>query len=273
MRSIRFIGLLSLVGCAPETGIWLLEIDASDASECEDTLVHNFVDVVAPAADSAEDGNWTDEESSTKSPELAFVQVENGGGKICSMLWGNKVLPGTCDGSSWSFEWNAEEVGDVSNVHALGYTFSQSYEYRATTRLSLEVSSESGTGTLNNSNTTSDSYIESDMWAQAVGVPDGRLPAGRYLKTQTTDAEGNPSLVATNNSRPNSECAASECTLDAESSCTTPERIVRAYYYDFGENPDYNSMKNNTQSSGFPQAPNSGQQGNGQQGNGQQDGE
>jgi hypothetical protein len=233
-------------------------------------LVHNFVDVIDPTTQTTEDGNWTEEESSSQSPELVFVQVENSGGKICSMLWGNKILPGTCDGSTWSFEWALEDTGDVSSVHALGYTFSQTYEYRAKTNLNLEVSSVSGTGTLNTSSTTSDSYIESDMWAQAVGVPVGRLPAGRYLKKRTTDDDGNPTTVAVNNSRPNSECAASECTLDATSTCATPERIVRAYYYDFGEDPDYNTVKNATQAAGYPQAPNNGQQGGGQQGGEQQ---
>jgi hypothetical protein len=261
MRSIRFLGLICFIGCAPETGIWLLEIDASGASECEETLAHNFVDVVAPATEADEDPNWTEEGNSTKSPELVFVQVESGGGSLCSMLWGGKVLPGTCDGSTWNFEWIAEDKGDSSSVHALGYTYSESYEYRAKTSLSLNVSSESGTGALNSSSTTNDSYIESDMWAQAVGVQNGRLPASRYLKTQTTDAEGAPVLVGTTNSRPNSECAASECTLDAASTCSAPERTVRAYYYAFGDDPNYNNVKTNTQSAGFPAAPSSGQQG------------
>jgi hypothetical protein len=269
MRSIPILGLLSLLGCAPDTGIWLLEIDASGASECETTLAHNFVDVVAPTTGADEDPNWTEEDNSTQSPELVFVQVESGGGDLCSMLWGTKVLPGTCVGSSWNFKWDAEDMGDSSSVHALGYTYSESYEYRAKTNLSLNVSSESGTGTLKSSSTTNDSYIESDMWAQAVGVTTGRLPAGRYLKTQTTNAEGAPTISATANTRPDSECAASECTLDATSTCSTPERTVRAYYYAFGDDPNYNNVKNNSQSAGFPTVPNN----NGQQGDGPDSGE
>jgi hypothetical protein len=258
MPSIRFLALLPLLGCAPEMGIWLLEIDAVNTVECEETLSHNFIDVVPPTTES-EDPNWTEEENGSESPELAFVQVEKGGGNLCVMLWGNKTLPGTCDGSSWNFEWSGEEKGNSSRVHALGYTYSHDYDYQSKTKLSLEISGESASGSLNNNSSTSDSWMESDMWAQAVGLQKGDMPVGRYLKTRTTDEEGNATVSPTANSRPNSECAASECTLEASATCTTPKRSVRAYYYAFGEDPNFTNLKNNSQSAGYPQQPGGGE--------------
>jgi hypothetical protein len=254
MRPIRLLALLPILGCAPEMGIWLLEIEAASPIECEETLAHNFIDVVPPATET-EDPNWTEEDNGTESPELVFVQVEKGGGNLCVMLWGNKTLPGTCDGSNWQFEWSLEDVGDSSRVHALGYTYSHEYDYLSKTKLSLETSGESASGNLNNSTATSDSFVESDMWAQAVGVQKGRMPVGRYLNTRSTDEEGNPTVSPTSNSRPNGECAASECTLDATEACSTPQRSVHAYYYDYGEEPNYENLKSNAQSSGFPQQP------------------
>jgi hypothetical protein len=252
MRSIRFLALLPVFGCAPEMGIWLLEIDAPGPIECEETLTHNFIDVVPPTTET-EDPNWTEEDNAEESPELAFVQVEKGGGNLCVMLWGNRTLPGTCDGSNWQFDWSLTDTGNSSRVHALGYTYSHDYDYESKTKLSLEISGDSATGSLNNSTATNDSFVESDMWAQAVGVQKGRMPVGRYLNTRTTDAEGNATVSPTSNSRPNSECAASECTLDAAETCSAPKRTVRAYYYAFGEDPNYNNLKNNSQSSGYPQ--------------------
>jgi len=244
-------------------GIWLLEIDASGETECEETLEHNFIDFVLDP-DEEEDPNWTSDESSSESPELQFVQIKEGGGNLCVMVWGNTVLPGSCDGSSWSFEWTRKDVGTQSDVHALGYTFSHEYDYNAKTKLNLEVSGESASGTLKGNASTRDAYIESDMWAQAVGVPDGRMPVGNWLRTRSTDEEGNVTVSPTKNTRPNSECAASECTLTAEESCQDADRTVRAYYYAFAEDADYSGIRANSQAGGFPQ-----QQGGGGGGGGQ----
>jgi hypothetical protein len=252
MRSFYLLAVLPLAGCAPDLGIWLLEIDAGTATECEESITHNFVDVIPPVEEE-DDPNWTVQEGASESPQLAFVQVEKGDGNLCVMLWGNRVLPGTCDGSDWSFEWTQKDVGNNSQVHALGYTYSHEYDYSKKTKLTLDVSGGSATGSLTGNESTQDSYIESDMWAQAVGQPGGAMPVGAYLKTRTTDEDGNVSVDPTENSRANSECAASECTLDATESCSDDARTVRAYYYAFAEDPDYASVKGNGQTAGYPQ--------------------
>ena len=81
MRSALTISLLGLAACAPETGIWLLEIDAQGDTSCETTFTHNFVNVVEPET-TEDDPNWSDNSSSSESPSLRFVQIEMGSGKI-----------------------------------------------------------------------------------------------------------------------------------------------------------------------------------------------
>jgi|GEM_PF-2959813 len=273
MRKLLFLALWPLAACSPDLGIWLLEIDPEGTLECEESLTHNFVNVLEPATEEEEDANWTTEESGSESPELAFVQIEVGAGDMCVMLWDNRILPGTCKGSSWEFTWDSSEVGSSSETHALGYTYSHTYDHKVSTTISLDMSGSSGSGNLDSERATIDSYIESDMWAQAVGVPGGQMPVGNYLKVRGTDESGNVTITPATNTRPNSECAASECTIDANESCTTPSRKVRAVYYQFPEDADYDSVKNNTQSSGYPLASGGGgQQGGGQQGGGQQGG-
>ena len=250
MRCNYLIPSLFLAACAPETGIWLLEIDTSDSVSCEETLTHNFINVLSPTKED-DDPNWTQEESSSASPALGFVQVEMGSGSNCVMLWGNQVMPGTCSGGEWSFEWERQDTGSSSNVHALGYTFSHDYDYTNVARLTLNMASSSGSGKFKNETSTIDSYIESDMWAEAVGVSDGQMPASSYLQTGTFDSEGNPVLETVYNTRADSECAASECTLDAAVTCATPEQTVRAYHYVFGEEPNYDNMRESSQDAGF----------------------
>ena len=53
------------------------------------------------------------------------------------------------------------------------------------------------------------------------------------------------------NTRPDSECAASECTLEASETCSMPGQNVRAYHYVFGENPNFDNLRDNSQEGGF----------------------
>ena len=250
MRSNYLIPALLLAACAPETGIWLLEIDTPQSSSCEETLTHNFINVLSTTKEE-DDPNWTQEDSSSESPSLSFAQIEMGSGSNCVMLWGDQVLPGTCSGGAWNFEWDREDSGSSNNVHALGYTFRHDYNYTNTSKLSLTMASTSGTGKLNVERNTVDSYVESDMWAEAVGVSSGQMPVSSYLQTGTFDSDGNPVLQTLYNTRPDSECAASECTLEASEICSAPGQNVRAYHYVFGENPNFDNMRENAQDGGF----------------------
>ena len=264
MRPILPLSLLGLAACAPETGIWLLEVNTSGETSCESTLTHNYVNVVEPMEDSEDDPNWTEESNASESPQLQFVQIEMGAGTNCIMLSGSNVYPGTCDGSSWTFEWALEDIGDTSQEHALGYLYSHNYEYTASTKLKLEISGESGSGTMTEEVFRQDIYSESDMWAQSVGVPAGRMPVGDYLKKMGQDPDGNPILQEVANTRANTECAASECSLEATETCSSAASTVRANHYTFSENTNYNNVRDNGQSSGVPpaqpngQAPNNG---------------
>ena len=49
MRLVAAAPIALMAACAPETGIWLLEVEVSSDSACETALTHNFVNVVEPA--------------------------------------------------------------------------------------------------------------------------------------------------------------------------------------------------------------------------------
>ena len=254
MRSALTIGLFGLAACAPETGIWLLEIDAQGDTSCETTFTHNFVNVVEPET-TEDDPNWSDNSSSSESPSLRFVQIEMGSGNNCVMLWGTEVYPGTCDGGSWKFKWELKDSGATNQEHALGYTYSHAFEYLDTTQLTLEVAGASASGTLSENASSQDIYSESDMWAAAVGLTMGQMPVGRYLKKMAQDDEGNPIVENAVNTRAGTECAASECSIESEEICSSEDRTVRANFYAFGEDPNYDNLRNNSQNQGIPAEP------------------
>ena len=252
MRLFAAAPIALLTACAPETGIWLLEIDAtSDGTSCETAFTHNFVNVVEPQTEE-DDPNWSEEGTESVSPSLRFIKVEMGGGTNCVMLWGNEVFPGTCDGSDWTFKWDLREEGDTQQTHALGYTYSHVYEYVVGTQLNLNVSGSTGSGSLKEEISRKDTYVESDMWAQAVGQEMGQMPVGDYLKRMGQDSEGNQVIQDAANTRANTECAASECSIDYSEVCSSDVRTVVATHYAFGEDPSYDDVRGSVQNSGVP---------------------
>ena len=58
------------------------------------------------------------------------------------------------------------------------------------------------------------------------------------------DEDGNPVLLPVANTRANTECAASECSLEATESCSGDARTVRASHYTFTENTNYDNVRN-----------------------------
>lgn len=268
MRLLAAAPIALLAACAPETGIWLLEIEAAGETTCESTFTHNFVNVVEPNQDE-DDPNWSEEGGESESPSLRFVKVEMGGGTNCVMLWGNEVLPGTCDGSNWTFKWDLRDEGDTQQTHALGYTYSHVYENVVSTELKLNVSGTTGSGTLKEGVSRMDVYTESDMWAQAVGQAMGQMPVGDYLKKMGQDSDGNPVVQDAINTRADTECAASECSIDYSEICSSDERTIVATHYTFGDDPSYEDVRGNVQNSGVPsQQPGGGGGGGGGAGNG-----
>ena len=267
MRLFAAAPIALLTACAPETGIWLLEIEASTDSTCESALTHNFVNVIEPAEEE-DDPNWSEESTASVSPTLRFVKVEMGGGTNCVLLWGNEVFPGTCDGSNWSFKWDLREEGDTLQNHALGYTYSHVYEYVESTELTLNVSGTTGSGSLSEGSSRKDVYSESDMWAQAVGQAMGQMPAGTFLRKMGQDSEGNPIVSPATNTRADTECAASECSIDYTETCTAESRTVVATHYAFGDDPSYDDVRGSIQNPGVPTPQPSGNGGNGGGGNG-----
>ena len=257
MRLVAAAPIALMAACAPETGIWLLEVEVSSDSACETALTHNFVNVVEPAEEE-DDPNWSEEGSDSSSPSLRFVKVEMGAGSNCIMLWGTEVYPGTCDGSDWSFQWDLREEGDVLQNHALGYTFSHTYEYVDSTELTLNVSGAAGSGSLKESTSRKDVYAESDMWAQAVNQATSQMPVGDFLKKMGQDSEGNPIVMPATNTRPDAECAASECSIDYSETCSGEARSVVATHYAFGDDPSYDDVRGNVQNPGVPSTPQQG---------------
>ncbi len=94
-------------GAADPSGIWLIQVayDADAGVACDSSLSENFEEGYVPEEEEEEEGEWTFEQSVTGSDSLMFVQVETSTPDAGVLIMGGEVLPGTFDGTTWTFAW------------------------------------------------------------------------------------------------------------------------------------------------------------------------
>ena len=218
MKKSALLGLL-LVGCnAGDSGIWILELPYTDATECEDVLTHNFTNGYVEEEET-DDAVWIVEESETLSPRLLTVQVEDYGDGNALLLIGNVMYPGVAGTNGWVFSWTGSTDSNSTQTHEAGYTYTTNNVATSEEKITLVVSGDTATGSWSSNANSDRSWSESDTWdGPGVGSFTGSIPSSQYLVhdyyEKKTLIEGAP----LSNSFEEADCSG-DCELQITSSC------------------------------------------------------
>lgn len=200
-------------GCAPTDGVWAIFISAAGPIECETSVDHNFLGAMQPP-EAPTNNEWVVEQTFEGSPAVLFARVFDVAGEDSKILVvGDQAYFGNRSGGVWDFTWTGNETTEDSEAHQSGYTFFDHTEANQVTKLSLDLSGQTGTGTLTQTGTSTTIWEESDAWESSdVGFFSGQIPAGNYL----VDSTGYP----VSNDSDGTDCSGTPCTLTVESDCT-----------------------------------------------------
>jgi len=249
MRKLLFAAPL-LTACSPDMGIWMLRVNVDVAEdECTSTVEHNVIGGFIEEEAASDD--WVEDETTESSEQIAFVEIHEGAGDSCVLIWGSDTFPGTCSGGNWSFEWTKERNSEESRTHALGYAFNKVANANSSTTINLNIDGDYGSGGLTTSSSSDSIWSESDMWAEGVGMQGGQIPFSAFVSIQRMDPEGNPSVVGAANSRANAECSQSDCSLTVVESCVGDEYTITANRYIFDEGVGYGDYDSTGQTPGM----------------------
>ena len=225
------LALAPLLGaCAPDMGVWMFRIDMDVEEDlCEQVVEHNIIGGFEEVDDESSD--WVEDETRDASEMIAFVEISEGAGDSCLLVWGEYAFPGTCSGSAWTFEWEKSLDSSESKTHVLGYAFSHESKADAVTTITLNIDGDYGTGMMVTDSSTSNSYVESDMWAEGVGLQGGQTPFSAFVSVQKMDEGGNPVTTGAVNTRAMAECSQSDGTLNVTETCQGGEYKIVANRY------------------------------------------
>jgi hypothetical protein len=211
--------LTLLLACAPTSGTWMFTKDVTPATgdECTDDVIHNFVGAYEPI-EAGDDPSWTETETGALSAEVFFARIE-GAGDGAVLIVGTEALPGALqDDGSWLFYWTSATDGADSLDHLTGYTYDHSFATSSTLRVQGTFTGGSFEGTYDSETQSTDSWAESDTWADeaaAIVGGTGAVPASDYLlRIDTAGVEG-----AASNTQAEYDCGVAGCTLTVSQSC------------------------------------------------------
>ena len=216
--------LLGTAGCKKDGSPWLLLFEQSTATECEDpALQHNFDGATEPDADTGDTGEeplLTVEQELTQSDGAVIAQVTGGSEPV--LVIGTNLWVGEKDGSTTTFKWDSTEDSTTTETGS-GYSYVVQYTMEILEALKLEFKGNEATGTYKTTQTSNQSWTETDAWtAKDVGVFGGQIPAYNYLEVEGPG--GNP--VPAHNSAEEVECAAANCTMQMTYSCAVSVKVT-----------------------------------------------
>ena len=240
-----------LAACSPDMGIWMLRVNVDVAEDdCISTVEHNIIGGFIQEDDTMSE-DWVEDDTQESSDQLAFVEIHEGSGDSCILIWGDTSFPGNCSGGSWTFEWTKERNTTESRTHALGYSFNKIATENSTTTITLNIDGDYGTGGLTTNSNSDAAWVESDMWAEGVGMQGGQIPYTAFVSIQRMDEQGNPSVVPASNTRANAECSQSDCSLNVVDNCAGDEYTIVANRYVFEDGSDYGDYDSTGQTPGM----------------------
>jgi hypothetical protein len=239
-----------LAACSPDMGIWMLRVNVDVVDdECTSVVEHNIIGGFTQEEELSDE--WVEEETQESSDQLAFVEIHEGSGDSCILIWGDTTFPGNCSGGTWTFEWTKENNSTETRTHALGYIFNKVSTSNSMTTINLNVDGDYGTGALSTSSNSDSTWVESDMWAEGVGMQSGQIPYSVFVSVQRIDDEGAPAVVGATNTRANAECSQSDCSLAVVEACAGDEYTIIANRYVFEDGSDYGDYDSTGQASGL----------------------
>lgn len=191
------------------------------------SYVHNYLGAVE-----AENGvtQWTYAQSNSSTGVLLFgAVVERAGGKV--LLLDGNAYPGTNEsGSTWIFQWVAEEETVNQENHISGYTFVETGRVTETRTLNLDLTGNEATGTWTRTVTEVQTFAESDRWNENETINEagviGQTPVYNYLR----DADRDP----IENESHESDCTDAKCQFTV-TVATTENANLTAELTDFAE--------------------------------------
>ncbi len=220
---VRTVGLLplacALAGCGNVDGTWMFNraytVPAGD--ECTSGVTHDFVGAYQPVG-TAPDTAWTSTDTATVSGDVFFGRIDQQG-KSAVLIVGTGAYPGVkqADGS-WVFSWDKSAKDAQSDTHESGYQYLYTSDTTNSTRVTGTFTSDTFTGTWEDSSQSSQSWTESDTWSDDVAATigtTGRVPASSYLLK--LDADGNE--VPATNEYQTADCDVTGCLLTVTQAC------------------------------------------------------
>jgi len=218
-------GVLLLGGCKKDGSLWLLLFEPNTTpTECDDpALQHNFNDATEPDADTGDTGEeplLTVEQELTQSDGAVIAQVTGGSEPV--LVIGTQLWTGEKDGSTTTFKWDSTEDSTTTQT-GTGYSYIVQYSMEILEALKLEFKGNEATGTYKTTQTSNQSWTETDTWnTKDVGVLGGQIPAYAYLVVKGPG--GGP--VPAHNSPDEADCAAANCTMQLTSSCEVSVKVT-----------------------------------------------
>lgn len=216
MRTFPLLALsLLATGCSMggPSGIWMIQYTpvVTDEDPCETTGTENFSNVDFPEDITTEKGDWTETVTREVSDMLLFVQIETTASGEAVLLLGNAAYPGTNDGGTWTFKWDAATANSDVLEHVDGYQYTEASESTDSTVFTIEPKGDTATGLIKSNSDQTQSWSESDEWdADATGVSDGSIPADML-----ENSEGQPGR----NTSDRAECDAPNCQIAMATTC------------------------------------------------------
>ncbi len=207
-------------GCASDSDIWMLEIDAPAADACGDPIItHNFTYATAP--DPTLEGDWEPGTRSESSREIVFAQLTTTTRSAGVLLIGDQSFPGTREGSDWTFEWS-EGSGDASwQNHYSGYGNAEYLEVNEAVKITLSLENASnGAGSMKSDMTTTTTWKETDVWNEDAAAEigwTGVIPAASFLEVP----DDNGDVIAASNDGEVADCTSSSSPALCEIAETT----------------------------------------------------
>lgn len=260
--TLTLLPALSLLGACGGSidGIWMLYIPASDigASECEESVTHNFSDGYQLETEEDDIGPWTSDSENTQSDGLSFVQIVQSGGKSAVLISGSNAYPGTKESGVWTFEWEGSEDETSTMTHELGYAYTSDSTSTSTYTLALTLKGGNAEGSITSASASDAEYTESDRWGEQtspVVESVGQIPSDMYLVHDGFDfdkktGEQTPFTERQlQNSRDDYECTSDPCELSVTSTCAS-DNDVTGSRTGFADDDAYDHMASVSQRSG-----------------------
>jgi hypothetical protein len=217
--------LLGSAGCNKDGSLWLLLFEPSTTpTECEDpALTHNFNGATEPDGDTGDTGEeplLTVEQELTQSDGAVVAQVTGGSEPV--LVIGTQLWTGEKDGSTTTFKWDSTEDSTTTQT-GTGYSYVVQYTMEILEALKLDFKGSEATGTYKTTQTSNQSWTETDTWTtKDVGVYGGQIPA--YLYLEVDGPGGNP--IPAHNSAEEVECAAANCLMTLTSQCEVSVKVT-----------------------------------------------